>query len=65
MEGYENPVYTPRQKELSDKRIQIDILQKERDSLIEEMKSKNIPAGTFNHSTFAHNSATAARSPKR
>jgi hypothetical protein len=47
MEGYENPVYTPRQKELSDKRIQIDILQKERDSLIQEMKSKNIPAGTF------------------
>ena len=47
MQGYENPVYTPKQKELSDMRIQIDILQKERDSLIQEMKSKNIPAGTF------------------
>ena len=47
MQGYENPVYTPRQKELSDMRIQIDNLQKERDSLIQEMKSKNIQTGTF------------------
>ena len=47
MQGYEAPVYTPKQKELSDMRIQIDILQKERDSLIQEMKSKNIPTGTF------------------
>ena len=47
MQGYETPVYTPKQKELSDMRIQIDTLQKERDSLIQEMKSKNIPTGTF------------------
>lgn len=37
------PTYTPREKEISDLRIQVDSLQKERDSLIEEMKSKNIP----------------------
>ncbi|HKY08424.1 MAG TPA: hypothetical protein VJQ55_09290 [Candidatus Binatia bacterium] len=37
------PVYTPKQKELSDLRAQIDRLNKERDALIEEMKSKNIP----------------------
>ena len=47
MQGYENPVYTPKQKELSDLRIQIDTLQKERDVLIQEMKSKNIPTKTF------------------
>ena len=47
MQGYEAPVYTPKEKELSDKRLQIDTLQKERDSLIQEMKSKNIPTGTF------------------
>ena len=41
------PTYTVREKELSDLRIQIDSLQKERDSLIEEMKSKNIPTGAF------------------
>ena len=46
MQGYEAPVYTPKQKELSDLRSQIDSLQKERDSLIQEMKSKNIPTGT-------------------
>jgi hypothetical protein len=36
------PNYTAKEKELSDLRIQIDGLQKERDSLIQEMKSKNI-----------------------
>lgn len=41
------PTYTAREKELSDLRIQIDSLQKERDSLIQEMKSKNIPTGAF------------------
>lgn len=41
------PTYTAREKELSDLRIQIDSLQKERDSLIEEMKSKNIQTGAF------------------
>jgi len=45
MRGYEAPVYTPKQKELSDLRKQIDTLQKERDNLIQEMKSKNIPTG--------------------
>ena len=39
------PTYTAREKELSDLRIQIDSLQTERDSLIQEMKSKNIPTG--------------------
>jgi len=39
------PVYTPKEKELSDLRIEVDTLQKERDSLIEEMKRKNIPTG--------------------
>jgi hypothetical protein len=43
MQGYEAPVYTPKEKELSNLRSQIDSLQKERDSLIQEMKSKNIP----------------------
>lgn len=37
------PVYTPKEKQLSDMRSQIDRLQKEREALIEEMKSKNIP----------------------
>jgi hypothetical protein len=37
------PVYTAKEKELSDLRTQIDRLQRERDALIEEMKSKNIP----------------------
>jgi hypothetical protein len=37
------PSYTPREKEISDLRIQIETLQKDRDALIEEMKSKNIP----------------------
>jgi len=46
MQGYEAPVYTPKEKELSNLRSQIDSLQKERDSLIQEMKSKNIPTGT-------------------
>jgi len=36
------PNYTAKEKELSDLRIQIDGLQKERDNLIQEMKSKNI-----------------------
>jgi len=40
------PTYTPKEKELSDLRIEIDSLQKERDSLIQEMKSKNIPTGS-------------------
>jgi hypothetical protein len=39
------PNYTAKEKELSDLRIQIDGLQKERAALIEEMKSKNIPTG--------------------
>ncbi len=39
------PTYTPREKQLSDLRIQVDSLQKERDNLIQEMKSKNIPTG--------------------
>ena len=46
MRGYEAPVYTPKEKELSDLRSQINSLQKERDSLIQEMKSKNIPTAT-------------------
>ena len=45
MQGYETPVYTPKEKEISDLRRQIDSLQKERDSLIQEMKSKNIATG--------------------
>ena len=46
MRGYEAPVYTPKEKELSDLRSQIDSLQKERDNLVQEMKSKNIPTAT-------------------
>lgn len=41
------PTYTPREKQISDLRIRVDTLQKERDNLVEEMKSKNIPTGTF------------------
>ena len=41
------PNYTPKEKELSDLRIKIDGLQKERDNLIQEMKSKNIPTGAL------------------
>jgi hypothetical protein len=37
------PVYTAKEKELSELRSQIDRLQKERDALIQEMKSKDIP----------------------
>jgi hypothetical protein len=37
------PVYTAKEKELSDLRAQIDRLQKERDALLQEMKSRNIP----------------------
>jgi hypothetical protein len=37
------PRYTGTEKELSDLRLEIDRLQNERDSLIQEMKSKNIP----------------------
>lgn len=37
------PSYTPKEKELSDLRSEIDSLQKERDALIQEMKGKNIP----------------------
>jgi len=40
-------IYTPKEKELSNLRTEIDSLQKERDSLIEEMKSKNIPTDAF------------------
>ena len=40
------PVYTPKEKQLSDMRSQVDRLQKERDGLIQEMKSKNIPTGS-------------------
>jgi hypothetical protein len=39
------PSYTPREKEISDLRMQVDTLQKDRDNLIEEMKRKNIPTG--------------------
>jgi hypothetical protein len=39
------PSYTAKEKELSNLRIQIDGLQKERDELIDEMNSKNIPVG--------------------
>jgi hypothetical protein len=38
------PAYTPKEKELSDLRAQVDRLQKERDTLIQEMKSRKIPA---------------------
>ena len=37
------PVYTPKERELSDLRAQIDRLQKERDTLLQEMQSRNIP----------------------
>ena len=37
------PTYTPGEKQISDLRIQVDSLQKERDDLIAEIKSKNIP----------------------
>jgi hypothetical protein len=39
------PNYTAKEKELSNLRIQIDGLQKERDKLIDEMHIKNIPTG--------------------
>ena len=39
------PVYTAKEKELSDLRIRVDSLQKERDALVQEMKSKNLPTG--------------------
>lgn len=38
------PQYTPLEKQLSDLRIEIDRLEKERNDLIQEMKSKNIEA---------------------
>jgi hypothetical protein len=41
------PNYTAKEKELSDLRAEIDNLQKEWDSLIQEMKSKNIPTSNF------------------
>ena len=41
------PNYTAKEKELSDLRIQIDGLEKERAALIAEMKNKNIPTGRF------------------
>jgi hypothetical protein len=41
------PSYTPREKELSDLRMRIDSLEKERDDLIQKMKSKNIPTENF------------------
>jgi hypothetical protein len=37
------PVYTAKEKQLSELRSKIDGLQKERDALIQEMKGKNIP----------------------
>ena len=40
-----SPNYTAKEKELSNLRIQIDGLQKERDKLIDEMHIKNIPTG--------------------
>jgi hypothetical protein len=36
------PQYTPMERELSDLRIEIDKLEKERNELIQEMKNKNI-----------------------
>ena len=39
------PTYTPGEKQISDLRAQVDSLQKERDDLVAEMKSKNIPTG--------------------
>ena len=39
------PTYTNKERELSKLREEIDRLQKERDSLVLEMKSKNIPTG--------------------
>lgn len=41
------PNYTAKEKELSDLRIQIDGLQKERNALVEEMKNKNIPTSSL------------------
>jgi hypothetical protein len=41
------PSYTAKEKELSDLRIKIDNLQKERDTLVQEMKSKNLPTSGF------------------
>jgi hypothetical protein len=41
------PNYTAKERELSDLRSEIDRLEKERATLIEEMKSKNIPTGPF------------------
>jgi hypothetical protein len=38
--------YSPRERELSELRDQIDQLQKERDTLIEEIKSKNFDTGS-------------------
>ena len=46
MQGYEAPVYTAKEKEISELRGRIDSLQKERESLIQEMKGKNIPTGS-------------------
>ena len=40
------PAYTPKEKQLSDLRTQIDRLQRERDALVQEMKNKNIPTGS-------------------
>jgi hypothetical protein len=37
------PNYTAKEKELSDLRSRVDSLQKERDALVQEMKSKNLP----------------------
>lgn len=37
------PHYTAQEKKLSDLRAEVDALQKQRDALIQEMKSKNIP----------------------
>ncbi len=42
-----SPNYTAKEKELSDLRTQVDTLQKERDYLVEEMKSKNIPTRAY------------------
>jgi hypothetical protein len=39
------PKYTAKEKELSNLRVQIDGLQKERDKLIEEMHNKKIATG--------------------
>jgi len=44
--GAADSEFEPQEKELSDLRVEIDTLQKERDALIQEMKAKNYPTST-------------------